>query len=626
MIKSFFQAIACVIMFLVLTWSTPAHASLLASSNGYNAPILMNSMDFSAYLKGGKVYTSWTSYAPPGFKYYKVIRSTSNPDPVYPDDSYIKAERDSDASSYIDTNPKSGIAYYRVCSIVKPDRYCSNVVSIEIDEDPKICTKDWNPVCGTNGITYSNACTAGDVKVAYTGECIDGNGLAKLTLSGKVEGTNIHLNWTIDQSSPKGFKIAKSTINKIPTYPVMSGDTYKYLSDANVRFFADDNLKPGKTYHYRVCQYNGSGGCISYSNPVSLTVPLEFQTLENAKSHVVEEVVQGEMNDIKYHEYKGAIDYLKKEKVVQGYVDGTFRPDNTINRAEFIKIIVGSKYSQDYINENSGQNCFSDVQTEWYAYYICLAKYEGVVSGYPDNTFKPGQNISFSEAAKIVAEIYSISTTKGANWYEGYVIALQDNNYIPSTIRTLDKAITRAEMAELIWRIKEQKKDQISSRLIEGDVAMDIGDYAGWKNYSEDGFSFHHPNWYQGMNWGRVTLTEELDFYQNFGVSGYIAIDTYMHVYTKSGSDLNTSVWFKHPFHSSQEMTINGLNVLKRRYRAPRGTIVNGGRATGENENIIIYTYQLPEKVVALHYFNAHGRELRDVEIFEKIAESFKNE
>lgn len=70
-------------------------------------------------------------------------------------------------------------------------------------------------------------------------------------------------------------------------------------------------------------------------------------------------------------------------------------------------------------------------------------------------------------------------------------------------------------------------------------------------------------------------------------------------------------------------MTINGIKVLKRRYRAPRGTLVNG-RAVGENENITIYTYQLGDKVAALHYFNAHGQENKDVEVFYKIAESFK--
>ena len=112
------------------------------------------------------------------------------------------------------------------------------------------------------------------------------------------------------------------------------------------------------------------------------------------------------------HLYKTAIDYLKEQAVVQGYNDGTFRPDNTINRAEFMKIVIGAKYSQDYIGVSSAWNCFSDVHTEWFAPYICIAKDEGIVSGYPDGAFRPSQNISFVEAAKILAEVYGLDFTE----------------------------------------------------------------------------------------------------------------------------------------------------------------------------------------------------------------------
>ncbi len=703
--KKFTQLFIGLVAFLAIGFTSVSFATY-SSDNGYNAPTLMNSMNFSATVSNGAVHTNWSAYAPNGFDYYKVIRSTTEQDPVYPDHGYIKYSSDVDFTSYIDYDPPAGMVYYRVCSIAKPNRYCSNVVAVnntsgytepvvdttKIDlngelgggyvnlnwavdgsapdgfkiaisttnENPtypimsgdsyrylsdsgvrsykdkhikagktyhyRVCKYDGNGKC----VNYSNSVSVSIPSDYLSAESVKEGAYslkpATVNLSGKVENGLVNLNWTVDGDSPKGFKIAKSTVNENPTYPVMKGDTYKYLSNPDVRQARDFNVSGGKTYHYRACQYNGNGECISYSNAISLDIPADFIAVKKeVKSYSEGEDAypRNKMDDYKYHKYKAAIEYLKQKKVVEGYSDGTFKPDNTINRAEFMKIVVGAKYSSDYINVSKRNNCFSDVRSAWYAPYVCIAKDEGVVGGYPDGTFKPEQNISFVEAAKILAEAYGLNATKGGSWYTGYVKALQEHNYIPSTVVNLEKPITRAEMSELIWRIKEQKKDQASVKLIEGDVTMDSGEYAGWKQYSGDGFTFYHPNWYQGMNWGRVTLTEELDFYQNFGTSGYMAIDTYMHVYTRSGSDLNTSVWFDHPFHSSQEMTINGIKVLKRRFRAPRGTLVNG-RAVGENENITIYTYQLPGKVAVLHYFNAHGSENKDVEIFYKIASSLR--
>jgi len=45
---------------------------------------------------------------------------------------------------------------------------CSEKV---VEDMPKVCTADWSPVCGIDGETYSNKCSAGDVEVAYEGEC-----------------------------------------------------------------------------------------------------------------------------------------------------------------------------------------------------------------------------------------------------------------------------------------------------------------------------------------------------------------------------------------------------------------------------------------------------------------------
>jgi len=48
---------------------------------------------------------------------------------------------------------------------------CTEEVDNKQSDIPKPCTADWNPVCGVDGNTYGNKCSAGDVQVAYEGEC-----------------------------------------------------------------------------------------------------------------------------------------------------------------------------------------------------------------------------------------------------------------------------------------------------------------------------------------------------------------------------------------------------------------------------------------------------------------------
>lgn len=108
------------------------------SSGGYNAPINYEKLSLNAYLDWSKVVVKWTpiekSITDQEFKYYKVVKSKSNPSPVYPDDGYIHYTSELSASSYEDYKLENGINYYRVCAIFSSDRYCSNVVKLEINK------------------------------------------------------------------------------------------------------------------------------------------------------------------------------------------------------------------------------------------------------------------------------------------------------------------------------------------------------------------------------------------------------------------------------------------------------------------------------------------------------------
>lgn len=85
--------------------------------------------------------------------------------------------------------------------------------------------------------------------------------------------------------------------------------------------------------------------------------------------------------------------------MIGGFTDGTFRPRTTINRAEFLKILVGGLSSEELHGETG---CFRDVSREWFAQYVCAAKRLGWIDGYSDGTFKPSRTINRAEAMKIL--------------------------------------------------------------------------------------------------------------------------------------------------------------------------------------------------------------------------------
>ena len=146
-----------------------------------------------------------------------------------------------------------------------------------------------------------------------------------------------------------------------------------------------------------------------------------------------------------------AIDYLKDEGIIEGYPDGEYKPSININRAEFTKIIVGA-----VVDDPQGSNCFTDVQDQWFAKYVCQAEQMGIVDGYPDGSFKPAENINFSEASKIIANGYKkdAQDLQGERWFKEYVDALAEEKAIPFSVNFFDEKVTRDEMAEMIYRLK----------------------------------------------------------------------------------------------------------------------------------------------------------------------------
>jgi uncharacterized protein YkwD len=176
---------------------------------------------------------------------------------------------------------------------------------------------------------------------------------------------------------------------------------------------------------------------------------------------------QEPLYDIEGHKYEDAVRYLAENEIIQGYPDGSYKPENAVNRAEFTKIIVGAKLGSE--PSKPTQSCFPDVNRDaWYATWVCYAKDQGIIGGYPDNTFKPSNNINLAEAAKILVNTLNInlSSDAGGQWFEVYLRSLQNNSYVPDTFNSVSELVNRSQMAEMVYRIMEEIKDKPSKTLV----------------------------------------------------------------------------------------------------------------------------------------------------------------
>lgn len=168
-----------------------------------------------------------------------------------------------------------------------------------------------------------------------------------------------------------------------------------------------------------------------------------------------------------WYRYQEAVAYLQEKEVIGGYDDGTFRPKDPVNRAEFLKIVFKGRGG----NEPVGRRCFSDVNPRaWYAPFVCAAERRGIVNGYPDGTFKPDQPVNAAEAMKMIMLAYGkeINERPGEQWYETYASALDRLDILPRDAFLPWEDINRERAADLITRFVRHEEDRVIPNLSAG--------------------------------------------------------------------------------------------------------------------------------------------------------------
>lgn len=170
---------------------------------------------------------------------------------------------------------------------------------------------------------------------------------------------------------------------------------------------------------------------------------------------------------------KEAIEFLYQNGIISGYPNGTFQPSKNINRAELLKILVEAQTETTKVENYN--NCFPDVKDEWFAPYICYAKSQKWVDGYPDGTFRPGHFINKAEAIKMLLNTQNIPISKvsswifddidNSQWYAPFIQTAKEKGLIStdSFIYGIGDYMSRGEISENLYRSLIIKRDNLSS-------------------------------------------------------------------------------------------------------------------------------------------------------------------
>ncbi len=176
-------------------------------------------------------------------------------------------------------------------------------------------------------------------------------------------------------------------------------------------------------------------------------------------------------HDLGESEYVDSINALTEAEIINGYGDGTFRPGNPINRAEFLKLVVEALPEEASVSDAGllgaakelRSDCFPDVTGQWFAPYVCEAKEFGFIKGYDDGFYRPGREINRIEAYKIALNALDMGVrdpVEGEQWYAPYLDFVHQNEIFSKYNAFWDQPISREEVAYLVDQLLRIKNGE----------------------------------------------------------------------------------------------------------------------------------------------------------------------
>ena len=150
------------------------------------------------------------------------------------------------------------------------------------------------------------------------------------------------------------------------------------------------------------------------------------------------------------------VDTLVSLGVVNGYTDGSFKPNDTVTRAEMAKMIyVLRTGNSDASAYNNDKTTFTDIKGHWAAGYIKYCQSLGIIAGVSATQFKPDTNVTAQEAAKMLLVTLGYDATKaglvGINWASKTNALADENGLLDDVTTSFTGPCPRQYAAQLMY-------------------------------------------------------------------------------------------------------------------------------------------------------------------------------
>ena len=339
-----------------------------------------------------------------------------------------------------------------------------------------VSSSNEKPIINVNDVTLRVGDTFNPLDYVKAEDKEDGNITSKIivkenTVNTSKEGTYKVVYTVTDSDENTVTKEIKVTV-KSNEKPVINasdveikvGDTFNALSVVNASDKEDGNITSKIIVKENTVNTSKEGTykvvyTVTDSDENTVTKEIKVTVKSNEKP-----VINVNLSDIKGHWAESQINEFISNGHINGYNDGTFKPNNSITRAEFVKIF--NKYFG--LTKTSGK-VFNDTKNHWAKIEIDIAVTNGVCNGVSETEFRPNDPITREQAAKMISNYMKLDDSnhdkldkysdknKVSSWalnsVEGIIEKGYMNGYEDKTFRP-NNSITRAEAVVTLSRVK----------------------------------------------------------------------------------------------------------------------------------------------------------------------------